>query len=117
MSLLVNSPRTPVFCSAVPQPSTLCLDLCVGETQILVAQVPPQGVLIREHAGPVINKLSLLAALVRPEREFFIDNLLVRIHYIIVMIRWTGLAPWEFEFPTYALQVSCVHTWEQQGKR
>jgi len=26
-------------------------------------------------------------------REFFIDNLLVRIHRIIVMIRWTGLAP------------------------
>ena len=33
------------------------------------------------------------------EREFFIDNLLVRILFIIVMIRWTGLAPWEFEFP------------------
>ena len=33
------------------------------------------------------------------EREFFIDSLLVRIHYIIVMVRWTGLAPWEFEFP------------------
>ena len=32
------------------------------------------------------------------EREFFIDNLLVRNHFIIVMIRWTGLAPWEFEF-------------------
>ena len=32
------------------------------------------------------------------EREFFIDILLVRIHFIIVMIRWTGLAPWEFEF-------------------
>jgi len=31
--------------------------------------------------------------------EFFLDNLLVRIHFIIVMIRWTGLAPWEFEFP------------------
>ena len=29
-------------------------------------------------------------------RECFIDNLLVRIHFIIVMIRWTGLAPWEF---------------------
>jgi len=29
-------------------------------------------------------------------REFFIDNLLVRIHFIIVMIWWTGLAPWEF---------------------
>jgi len=26
-----------------------------------------------------------------PEREFFIDNLLIRIHFIIVMIRWTGL--------------------------
>ena len=31
------------------------------------------------------------------EREHFIDNLLVRAHCIIVMIRWTGLAPWEFE--------------------
>ena len=31
--------------------------------------------------------------------EFFIDNLLVRIHCIIVMIKWTGLASWEFEFP------------------
>ena len=33
------------------------------------------------------------------ETEFFIDNLLVRIHLIIEMIRWTGLAQWEFEFP------------------
>ena len=33
------------------------------------------------------------------EREFFADNLLVRIHFVVVMIRWTGLAPWEFEFP------------------
>ena len=32
------------------------------------------------------------------EREFLIDNLLVRVHFIVVMIRWTGLAPWEFEF-------------------
>ena len=36
---------------------------------------------------------------VNKERDFSIDNLLVRIHYIIVMIRRTGLAPWEFEFP------------------
>ena len=35
---------------------------------------------------------------VHTERELFIDNLLVRIHVIIVMIWWTGLAPWEFEF-------------------
>ena len=27
------------------------------------------------------------------EREFFIANLLVRIHCIMVMIKWTGLAP------------------------
>jgi len=34
------------------------------------------------------------------EREFFIDNLLVRIHFIIVMITWTGLAPPQpFECP------------------
>jgi len=26
-------------------------------------------------------------------------NLLVRIHFIVVMIRWTGFALWEFEFP------------------
>ena len=31
------------------------------------------------------------------EKEFFIDNLLVRIYFIIVMIRWTGLAPWKFD--------------------
>jgi hypothetical protein len=31
------------------------------------------------------------------ERELFVDNLLVRIHFIIEMIWWTGLAPWEFE--------------------
>ena len=30
------------------------------------------------------------------EREFFIDNLLVQIHRCFW---WTGLAPWEFEFP------------------
>ena len=34
------------------------------------------------------------------EREFFVDNLLVRIHFIIVRIRWTGLAPWDFESPS-----------------
>ena len=27
------------------------------------------------------------------ERDFFIDNLLVRVHLIIEMIGWTGLAP------------------------
>ena len=31
--------------------------------------------------------------------EFFIYNLLVLINFIIAMIRWTGLAPWDFQFP------------------
>ena len=33
------------------------------------------------------------------ERGFVFDNPLVRIHSIIEMIWWTGLAPWEFEIP------------------
>jgi hypothetical protein len=32
-------------------------------------------------------------------KEFFIDNLLVRIHFIIEMIWWTGLTAGEFELP------------------
>ena len=32
------------------------------------------------------------------KREFFIENLVIPIHCIIVMIWWPGLAPWEFEF-------------------
>ena len=32
------------------------------------------------------------------ERELFIGNRMVRIHFVIVMIRWTGPAPWECEF-------------------
>jgi len=48
----------------------------------------------------LIRKRTPLGPYRRPrEREFFIDNLLVRIHFIIVMISWTGLAPWDFEFP------------------
>jgi len=34
-----------------------------------------------------------------PRACLVIDNLLVRIHSTIVMIRWTGLAPWGFEWP------------------
>ena len=33
------------------------------------------------------------------ERALFMDNILVQIHFIRVMMRWTGLAPLEFEFP------------------
>ena len=53
-----------------------------------------------QNAGPddAICSVYVAPDKVCPEREFFIDNLLIRIHFIIVMIRWTGLAPWEFEF-------------------
>ena len=40
------------------------------------------------------------------EGGFFIDNLLVPIHFIIEMIWWTGLAPWEFEFPFSGILIS-----------
>ena len=39
------------------------------------------------------------SASVAVEREMCMDNLLVRINVIIKMIYWTGLVPWEFEFP------------------
>ena len=39
------------------------------------------------------------SSIICSDREFFIDSLLVRIHFIIEIIWWTGLEPWEFEFP------------------
>ena len=54
------------------------------------------------------------------EREFFIDNLLVRIHFVIVLIRWTGLAPWECVRPNLrdapagqGLGISCCDAGEE----
>ena len=45
----------------------------------------------------------------RPERdrEFFTDNLLVRINLIIEMVWWTGLAPWECS-PPISLSLSAL---------
>ena len=41
----------------------------------------------------VHSSLALLGGpLLCLDREFFIDNLLVRVHFISVMIRWAGLA-------------------------
>ena len=37
------------------------------------------------------------------KREFFVDNLLIRVQFIIEMIWWTGLAPWEFKLPFFRL--------------
>ena len=62
-----------------------------GNRVVSSSQDPPKG--------PVVIWDTETGAEVGREREFCIDNLLVQIHVIIVMIRWTGLAPWEFEFP------------------
>ena len=51
------------------------------------------------------------------QREFFIDNLLGRIHFIIVMIRWTGLAPREFEFPFSGSLTSTFLAGASSGER
>ena len=45
-----------------------------------------------------ISKWGTRAGL-KVDRDVLINNLLVRIHFVIVMIRWTGLAPWVFESP------------------
>jgi len=52
---------------------------------------------VAAHHGHDARHLALLLSTL--EREFFIDNLLIRTHFIIVMFWWTGLASWEFEFP------------------
>ena len=41
--------------------------------------------------------LAIFREVFDSEREFFIDKILVRIHVIIVMNGWTGLAPCEVE--------------------
>jgi len=59
---------------------------------------------IQDRLNPYIrriqdrHKIDTTATMPCGQRELFIDNLLVGIHFIIVMIRWTALAPWEFEF-------------------
>jgi len=57
--------------------------------------------------GEKVHRLALARALIRRTKvctypilhqsEFCIDDLLVRVHFIIVMMKWIGLAPWEVE--------------------
>jgi len=55
-----------------------------------VRRTPGENIFLRRVVCFLFRRLT--------ERDFFIDNLLVRIRFIIEMIWWTGLAPWEFEF-------------------
>ena len=45
--------------------------------------------------------------------DFFIDNIFVRIHFIIVMKRLTGLALWEFQVP---FSGSLTSTFLEEGR-
>jgi len=73
---------------------------------------------VEDGACPgVAQQHRLLHQVHLQESEFFIDNLLVRIHLIIEMIWWTGLALWEFEslFPcslisTFLVNLRCIRT-------
>ena len=64
----------------------------------------PQSLIL--NIKPLIRRLEGLTSREKyrryssfSKREFFVDNLLVQIHLVIVMIRWTGLVPSEVEFP------------------
>ena len=50
---------------------------------------------VREREEKLLAFACSRAGFSLPEQEIFTDKLLVRIYFIIVMIRWTGLAPWE----------------------
>ena len=56
------------------------------------------AVLGTKFARPDGMKAKIKDVRAERERDFFAGNLLVRIRLIIVMIRWIGLAPWEFEY-------------------
>ena len=54
--------------------------------------------LFQVHLGNMKYVLDEPASEKMVTREFLIYNLLVRIHFIVEMIWWTGLAPWALEF-------------------
>ena len=76
--------------------------MILGGRAFLMSEVPLY------RYSPHADHQAVIADLIKPlldapplamDYEFFTDDLLVRIHFIIVMMRWTGLAPWIFEFP------------------
>ena len=72
-----------------------------GVGRFLMSRIPlyPAAVVASLGSTAVGTKPTCLYTGTTPEREFFIGNLQVQIHFIIEMIWWTGLAPWELEFP------------------
>ena len=78
-----------------PFRSDAVADVTMWEGANLASLNPPPGTVHPHTPNPKPEPYTWHGG----EREFCIDNLLVRIHYIIEMIWWTGLAPWEFVFP------------------
>ena len=64
-------------------------------THLLFPHQPYFSIIRLRELRKILSFLELYRQQYRVRRKFFIDNLLV----LIVMIGWTGLAPWEFEFP------------------
>ena len=60
--------------------------------------VEGEGAWEKREESAVATPASLRICPPETEREFFVDKLLVRIHFVIMMIRWTGLAPLESKF-------------------
>ena len=61
-----------------------------------------------------LNFADIFAMQVQSEKEFFIDTPLVRLHFIIEVIWWSGLAPWEFRFPLPGSLISTFLLWRVQ---
>ena len=68
------------------------------------------------HASPKVNTHRPKSTGTR-EREFFVENLQVRIHFNIEKLWWTGLAQREFEFPLPGslISTSCVNMNHQKS--
>ena len=90
--LLVTVPRVSRSCEHFPDGFDLHLLRLSSSLKNIkdLTDVGPSGQ-ARRRGGRLAQLLRLG---LRPPS----NNLLVRVHFIVVMIRWTGLAPWEFEF-------------------
>ena len=87
------------------------------QEELVISPAEQRDYWSRTFYEPCLRSCSPRQRLLLPrEREFFIDNKLVRIHFIIVMIRWTGLAPREFEFP-FPGSLTSTFIWGQEVRR
>ena len=77
-----------LFTDNLPVQIHFIIEMMIKSSRLFVGPASRHG----SVNSPFQVALYLPAASCR-EREFFIDNPLVRIHFIIEMIWWTGLAP------------------------